>query len=1122
MSPDHTSRVSIDNPAYINRRRVSFTFSGVAERNSELGVGAARRLCAGRSHRQEAFEASKTKESLPRKRPGNGRSLSHDYERVPRLRSRDDREEERNAIRSSHPPVYPGPFCFKRSRPAIAEATGPGAEGDKTRNVERGNVDGRQARPDHRHPSPIPIILDSPDDDRWIDSLWAGRRIQRKDPRTTTHGCNEDRVASEGLTKTKGQAPKTTVEERVRVEPFEWLRHVPKKTPGDGALERARKRNLDRIARATDGDVKTLSKYLPSDIKKFFPFSVVGPEDTHSPPAEWLNAVEEVAGERCQVPTAPSFVRGISEDELAANTQTLRSCRWSLDELYVKNQGTTMDHGSEFRPLSQLKPIVGDHPMFEYLSKMFSRGFDYDLVRELTEEERLEEFDAQFERGNHQSATQNVEEVKGLLAGDVTRGFIIPILASELRNVIGVHLQPCGMVRQQSLQADGSRQLKGRLTHDLSFTLSAADASVNARVDLDRHPPMVYGWCFNRIVNYIVCTRFRKPLLRIYISKYDYSDAYKRISHSPRSAAATVIVIARIAYIYLRMAFGGSANPAAFSCFSEMLTDLGNELDFAKFDPGRFNLDTVLPIHEEVRNLVGDEVAFGKAILPAFEVDTSSGSQRDCFIDDIIDCHVDEEETMARSSHTVQLAVHLMSRPHAGENVEPVPRKPLLGPDKLAAEGRSAEIQIVLGWRINTRLLEVSLPDDKFKAWMEDLQDAIANKGLSRQELESLVGRLNHASHLIPLGRHFLNEIRNKFYSIPDRKRRASRIIRLHQEEVNDLVLWKEFLTRANKGISMNLITIRNPTRIAWSDSCPFGLGGYTLRGRAWRIKVPREAPFYGDDSVNNVLEFLGMGVSVLLMLQEARDESEDFPSLLALGDNTSAIAWLHRSGRVARNWRYYPAVKFIARTVARAVLDGKSQLSTQHIAGEKNVVADILSFAGDVRGKCSKETQDNPPNDELTHRIHLSLPQEIPSGFRIQDLPSETESFVLLAMQIISRSWRGKTNRRTRRETEYGEGGPSSSTGVVWEPTPSSIRYPESKKESSWRGASWSNTDWPVSTKKESLLRDVQSRWYRRLFATPLAVWHRRSGNVVGSAPSTSRETAMSQEEVSNHESEN
>lgn len=53
-------------------------------------------------------------------------------------------------------------------------------------------------------------------------------------------------------------------------------------------------------------------------------------------------------------------------------------------------------------------------------------------------------------------------------------------------------------------------------------------------------------------------------------------------------------------------------------------------------------------------------------------------------------------------------------------------------------------------------------------------------------------------------------------------------------------------------------------------DSCPFGVGGYLIgSGLAWWICIPEDALFYGVDAANNVLAFLGMCVSMLLLVQE-------------------------------------------------------------------------------------------------------------------------------------------------------------------------------------------------------------------------------------------------------------
>lgn len=203
------------------------------------------------------------------------------------------------------------------------------------------------------------------------------------------------------------------------------------------------------------------------------------------------------------LPGSPHIRLGLDQEDLDYNTRFLEDCGWDLEEVFRRHIGTTVDHGSEFRPVDQLKRVLGKHPGFTYLEEMFTSGFDYHLTRELTEQERRKELTAQLERGNHRSAVENLEEIRSLLSGDVRRGFVLPFRADALLNVKGLHLQPGGMVRQLSLKADGSRQPKNRFTHDLSFSITAEDASLNARVDMSRHPEMVYGWCLLRLIHYV-------------------------------------------------------------------------------------------------------------------------------------------------------------------------------------------------------------------------------------------------------------------------------------------------------------------------------------------------------------------------------------------------------------------------------------------------------------------------------------------------------------------------------------------------------------------------------------------------------------------------------------------
>ena len=889
---------------------------------------------------------------------------------------------------------------------------------------------------------------------------------------------------------------------------FGWLGNIPREEDSsDPALARARRRNAIRLKKANEADLSIMSKYLPSEASAFFPIEIEGPDDFYAVDTSWLEEVLRVARSDCPVPKPPHVRFGTAPGDLDHNANYLAECNWDFKEVFNRHKGTTVDHGSEFRPVDDLKRFLGGHPYFQDLSEMFLHGFAYKLNRELSEEERIAELAAQLVRGNHKSATSSEEEVQLLLEGDVMHGFVLPVWEEALSQVKGGMLQPGGMVRQLSLKADGSRKIKNRFTHDLSFSITSEDASVNSRIDMSKYTDMVYGWCFQRILHYLAALRTNYPDQKIYMAKFDYSDAYKRISQCPSATAMTSVRFGRIAYFCWRMVFGGAPNPAGFSCFSETLTDLANEVAMSAYQPHMGCSDTVQPSHLVIKEVEEPEAPIGVAIKPALLVSTKLTSYRDCFIDDIIDCHLDTPTNLERAPHIVQLAVQAMSRPHAGNVNEPVPRRPLLGPDKLEAEGRSSERQIVLGWEIRTRAFLVALPFDKHKAWTEDLEKIIEAGRATQQETESMIGRLNHASYLVPLSRHFLNEIRLKCLSAP---RRKGQHVRFTGEEVKDLTLWKSLLQIAKEGISINLLVLRTPTRIAWSDSCPYGLGGYTQKGGAWRIRVPADCTFHGDDSVNNVLEFLGMAISVLLLLREARDDDEMFPCLLVLGDNTSAIAWLFKSGRVPRSSKYYPIVKAIARHVALSVTKGNAQLCSQHIAGAMNVISDLLSFEGRSRQYTNPLTEDCPPNDVLTQRILKFHSQIVPSGFEIRGLPTEVELFAFLILQTIAKSWRPEAKPQTRGETDTGDVGSPSLKAGGWEMTLSSIHYPETANGHYWQGDLSCRVDCSTSTDRVRLLQSVRSQWYQRLCEMPLAAWHRRLGNVDGRAPSTSRSESL------------
>jgi hypothetical protein len=112
----------------------------------------------------------------------------------------------------------------------------------------------------------------------------------------------------------------------------------------------------------------------------------------------------------------------------------------------------------------------------------------------------------------------------------------------------------------------------------MSFSLSQEACSVNSRIDMARYNEMIYGWCLARLIHFIIALRLAYPNQSILISKYDYSDVYRCMVHAGSAAAQSIAVYDTLAYIALRLTFGGSPNPPTWCLFSEMVTDFANEV----------------------------------------------------------------------------------------------------------------------------------------------------------------------------------------------------------------------------------------------------------------------------------------------------------------------------------------------------------------------------------------------------------------------------------------------------------------------------------------------------------------------------------------------------------------
>jgi len=245
------------------------------------------------------------------------------------------------------------------------------------------------------------------------------------------------------------------------------------------------------------------------------------------------------------------------------------------------------------------------------------------------------------------------------------------------------------------------------------------------------------------------------------------------------------------------------------------------------------------------------------------------------------------------------------------------------------AEGTPNEILIVLGWELHTRALLATLPFYKAQEWSNQVHHLIVHGShlVSHNELDSLVGRLQHIASVFHPASHFLGRLRSAL-----QKAEKHGSTRLNKSHKHDLTLWLSFIAYVHSGVSMNLLTFRVPTRFKRTDPCEYGLGGYVLRtGRAWRWIIP---PHLCGLRHINFLEFLAAVTGILLDFCEDPPQAGD--SYLSGTDNVSTMGWLRKSN--FDDTPDHTAHMHLARFLALLLMHHKVGLQSHWLVGADNV----------------------------------------------------------------------------------------------------------------------------------------------------------------------------------------
>ena len=331
-----------------------------------------------------------------------------------------------------------------------------------------------------------------------------------------------------------------------------------------------------------------------------------------------------------------------SDNAARHNIAFLRQFRLDLAATIAAQPFSTITPGSEFRPATLLAPFLSRHPLWSRFRERITLGAEFPLTP-IADTDRQTDLQAILSRGNHKSARGHETKLAVMLKEEVSRGWQLPLPKEAALELPECEVAPLGVVAQWTIDENGDRKPKLRLTHDQSFNPTRGERrSVNDRVITAELTPARFGRALMRLLHYICLLRRRLPGERLLLTKVDCKSAYRRIHLQATTAIKACTVFAGLLLVALRLTFGGAPNPSQWSDVSEVAVDLANDLvrrndwDPTVWSaPQQYLLSSDKAVDCNTGTLRGDE-RFSKAaeMLVAYPVEDAK-PMFECYLDDL-------------------------------------------------------------------------------------------------------------------------------------------------------------------------------------------------------------------------------------------------------------------------------------------------------------------------------------------------------------------------------------------------------------------------------------------------------------------------------------------------------
>ena len=635
-------------------------------------------------------------------------------------------------------------------------------------------------------------------------------------------------------------------------------------------------------------------------------------------------------------PVKSKFIFENTIDAAESNMKLIQDHDFNIDNIFKSEPDSTIQPKFEFRDQSIVSDLFDLSTDGEKLKNICFQGVTYPFRDDVdtSDETRIADAEYWLEKGNNNSARGEEDLIQKMIGKEIANSWGIVVPRKDCLSVEGAGIVPATVAEKFTKIDEHDHILyKKRMAHDCS-NKGPSGQSVNNMVDDDILEECRFGFVLLQCLYEIHMLRLRYATMIILLSKYDLDAAYRRLSVALRYALLCGIAFLNMVYFCFRLPFGSKPAPALFSLVSEFIAELSQCLtEDDSWEPSELHSNMLDDIDTSPIYSSGK---FGQADPLMINYEPRSLSIR-VFIDDLITICLAVEGLIPRAIHAVPLVLDAVFRPNFDDEL--VNRNPILSQSKLLAEGILSEIQVILGWLIDTRQLKIFITTEKAKRILIELKELIKcaknRRKIDRKLLESIVGKLQDISFIIPEGKFFLNRLR---YRLRVLKRKGD--FRFFDNmELEDLKLWMtivDVITEGNMGRSTNSILPTMASILCISDACEHGVGGLIIVngiGFAWRFIIPDEWMHYFSI---NFLEFFGASQCIKYVCAFITGQR-----ILSISDSMNALSWL-----VANKFdpHLQPHHDDLSRRIGKCLLSSDNCLQGGHIKGERNKITDSFS----------------------------------------------------------------------------------------------------------------------------------------------------------------------------------